>query len=182
MADYKLSIGVHTVKKKYGMAEPEYLIFADLKAAGWNSLDAWAVAFQGQGLHWPKNQLLAEVQKLESLESVQTRIAELQNRRAEKDGISAEELAKETSKEKILTDLVMARKAQKPGSKEWNDLTKMIADYNKIKQDEIQTEDTTVHFYLPVGYPSSHKDCLLFKNGKCTGGMLKSDKCASNDK
>lgn len=168
MADYKLSVAIHNIKKKYGMAEPEYVIFADLKAAGWSSTDAWAVAFHGQGLHWAKNQFLAEIAKLEGLESVQNRIADVQGRKVQKDGLSADELAKETSKEKILTDLVLAKKMQKPGSKEWNDLTKMIADYNKIKQDEIQTEDTTVHYFLPVRYPNSCKECLIAKNGQQT--------------
>lgn len=168
MTDYKLSAAIHKLKKQYGMAEPEYLIFADLKAAGWNSADAWAVAFQGQGLHWSKNQFLAEIKAIENLESVQNRIAEVQGRKIQKDGLSADELAKETSKEKILTDLVLAKKSQKPGTKEWNDLTKMIADYNKIKQDEIQTEDSTIHFYIPVSYPNSCKECLIAKNGKQT--------------
>lgn len=153
---YKLSVAVHKIKKKYGMAQPEYVIYADLRAAGWPQMDAWAVAFRGQGLNWPKNKLLAEVDKLESLESVQTRMAELQGVRAasKKDDLTPEELAKATSKEQILTDLVTARKSMKPGTKEWSELTKMIADYNKIKQDEITTEDTTVHFFLPVRYPN----------------------------
>lgn len=161
--DYKLSVAVHKIKKQYGMAQPEYVAYADLRAAGWSMTDAWLVAFNGQGLQWSKATLQSEMNKLENLESVQSRIKFLKEGRknAAKDGISSEDLAKETSKEKILTDLVLARKNQKPGSKEWNDLTKMIADYNKIKQDEIPTEDTTVHFFLPERFPVSCADCPL---------------------
>lgn len=166
MGEYNFSVHVQTMKKKYGMKQPEYLLYADLRAAGWTNYDAWGVAFQGQGLHWPKNQLDAEIKKLESLESVQTRMAELQGRKAQKAELTPEELAKATSKEQILTDLVTARKAMKPGTKEWSDLTKMIADYNKIKQDEIQTEDSTILYYLPISYPTSCAECLVAKAGK----------------
>lgn len=159
--NYKLSVAVHKTKKKYGMAQPEYLIYADLRAAGWTQADAWAVAFRGLGLNWPKNVFLAEMEKLENLDSVQTRIAELKNQKKEHGELTPEELAKATSKEQILTDLVTARKDMKTGTKEWSELTKMIADYNKIKQDEIQTEDSTVHYYIPVNYPTKCEDCLI---------------------
>lgn len=182
MSEYKLSVAAHKTKMKYGMKEAAYLIYADLRAAGWAKGDAWAVAFQGIGLNWPKNQYLAEIEKLENLESVQTRIAELQGRKHDNGELTPEELAKATSKEQILTDLVIARKSMKPGTKEWFEATTRIADYNKIKQDEIQTEDSVVHFFLPVNYPTSHEDCLLFKNGKCKGGMLKSAKRSSASK
>lgn len=167
MDGYKVSIAIHNLKKKYGMAQPEYLIYADLRAAGWCQSDAWAVAFNGQGMHWGKNVLQAEMDKLENLDSVKERIAELQGRRAQKGDLTPEELARATSKEQILTDLVVARKGMKSGTKEWFEATTRIADYNKIKQDEIQTEDTTVHYYLPVSYPTSCKDCLLNKDKKC---------------
>ena len=48
----------------------------------------------------------------------------------------------------------------------------MIADYTRIKQDDLQVEDTTVHKYLPVNYPTSCADCLLFKNGKADIGKV----------
>lgn len=169
MTDYKLSIAAFNLKKKYGMAEITYLIYADLRAAGWSQYDAWSVAFSGQGLNWPKATLQANIDKLERLESVSSRIAELQGRKVPKDALTAEELAKATSKEQILTDLVIARKNMKPGSKEWTETTKLIADYNKIKQDEIQTEDSTIHYYLPVNYPTSCADCLVGKGKKGKG-------------
>ena len=36
---------------------------------------------------------------------------------------------------------------------------------NKIKQDEIDTDNNTVMYYLPVSYPTRCSDCLLNKNG-----------------
>ena len=41
---------------------------------------------------------------------------------------------------------------------EWADYTKMIGDFAKIKQDELQTEDTTCHFYPSIfGIQTSFK-------------------------
>lgn len=127
--------------------------------------NAWMVAFNGQGTNWTKDMLEKEMNRLESLESVQKRIAEVTGARSsEKEELTPEELAKATSKEKILSDLVIAQRRQKQGSPDWLKTTALIADYNKIKQDDIQVEDTTVHFYLPKNYPTSCKDCLLRKN------------------
>ena len=109
MAQYAFSIAVNNLKKKYGMSDPAYLIYADLRAAGWSQTDAWNVAFQGKGLNWSKAELLKEMNKLETLNSVQSRIADLQGKAQQKDkddDISPEELAKETSKETILRKLV----------------------------------------------------------------------------
>lgn len=166
MEGYNLSVAVHKTSKSYGMKAPEYLIYADLRTAGWSQRDAWMVAFQGKGVTWPKAELEREMNKLEALGSVQKRIAEQQGKKSSSEGLSPEELAKATSKEQILTDLVLARRRVKEGSKEWGDYTKMIGDFTKIKQDELQTEDTTIHFYTPINYPISCHDCLLFQNGK----------------
>lgn len=169
MSDFSLTIAAQNLKKKYKMADPAYLIYADLRACGWAMQDAWSVAFQGKGLNWPKAELLKEMNRLEALDSVQSRIAELQNSRAKTldDGISPDELAKETSKETILRKLVVAEKKTKYGSPDWLKIVSLEADYNKIKQDEIDKENNVVHFYIPARYPTSHKDCLLFLNGQC---------------
>lgn len=173
MEGYTLSVNFLKQAKQLKMASPEYKIYADLRAAGNAMRDSWAIAFQGYGFNWPKETLEREMNKLESLESVQTRIAEVQGKKAKNesaDELSPEELAKATSKEQILTDLVIARRRMKEGTKEWTEQTRLIAEYARIKQDELQTEDSTVHFYLPINYPTGKNDCLLFKNGLCKGG------------
>lgn len=86
--------------------------------------------------------------------------------------LSADDLAKATSKERILSDLLKARALTKPSSKEWIDITAKIADYARIKQDEIKEEDTTIHYFIPVNYPTSCKDCLLHQNGKNTTSKM----------
>ena len=170
---YTLSVAVHKKVKELGMKDPRYYIYASLRGSGMSIRDSWAISFQGYGFNWSKDVLEREMNKLESLESVQKRIAEVQGKKEAnlaEDSVSPEELAKATSKEQILKDLVVVKGKYKPGSKEWTEAVKMIADYNKIKQDEMQTEDTTVHYYIPLSYPRGKEDCLLFKNGLCKGG------------
>lgn len=167
MSEYTLSAYMYKLKKQYNMADISYLIYADLRAAGWGKGDAWSVAFQGQGLNWAKAELIREIEKLEALDSVQARIADVQGSSTPKnDEITAEELAKDTSKEAILRKLVAAEKKAKKGSPEWIKIVALEADYNKIKQDEIDVENNTIHFHLPVNYPTSCKNCLLYKNKK----------------
>lgn len=153
------------------MASPEYKIYADLRAAGNAMRDSWAIAFQGYGFNWPKETLEREMNKLESLESVQKRIAEVQGKKAKNEDaeeLSSEELAKATSKEQILKDLVLAQRKAKYGSPEWLKIVASIADYNKIKQDEIDTENNVVHYYIPLLMPRCCEDCIIFKNGQAT--------------
>ena len=153
----------------YGLKDARYLCYAAMRAAGIGINDAWNLTFQNAGLTWDKNRLKAEQQKLENLEGVQLFISELKKERENKsqiEEISADDLAKATSKEAILSDLLKARKFVKQNSKEWLDMTAKIADYARIKQDEIKEEDTTIHYYLPVNYPKTCKDCLIWQNGK----------------
>lgn len=153
------------------MASPEYKIYADLRAAGNAMRDSWAIAFQGYGFNWPKETLEREMNKLESLESVQKRIAEVQGKKVKNensDELTQEELIKATSKEEILRNLVIAQRKQKFGSPEWQKTTAMIADYSKIKQDEIDTENNVIHYFIPLSVPRCCEDCIIFKNGQAT--------------
>lgn len=156
----------------YGLKDARYLCYAAMRAAGIGINDAWNLTFQNAGLTWDKNRLKAEQQKLESLDGVQKFIEDIKKENegsGETNEISADDLAKATSKEKILSDLLKARALTKPSSKEWIDITAKIADYARIKQDEIKEEDTTIHYYLPVNYPKTCKECLIWQNGKATG-------------
>lgn len=166
---YTLSVDTYKKAKALGMKDPRYYIYASLRGSGMSIRDCWSIAFQGEGLNWDKSFLEGEMNKLEAQESVQKRIAEVQGKKAKNEDaeeLSPEELAKATSKEQILKDLVLAQRKAKYGSPEWLKIVASIADYNKIKQDEIDTESTTCHFYLPVDYPSDCQSCLIFKNGK----------------
>lgn len=166
---YTLSVDTYKKAKSLKMKDPRYYIYASLRGSGMSMRDSWAIAFQGYGFNWPKGELEREMNILESQESVQTRIAEVQGKKAKNensDELTQEELIKATSKEEILRSLVIAQRKQKFGSQEWQKTTAMIADYSKIKQDEIDTENNTVLFYLPVAYPRTCSDCLLFKNGQ----------------
>lgn len=165
---YTLSVDIRKKAKALGMKDVRYYIYASLRGTGLSIRDCWSIAFQGQGLNWDKATLEREMNKLEALESVQKRIAEVQGKRAENasDELTQEELIKATSKEEILRNLVIAQRKQKFGSPEWQKTTAMIADYSKIKQDEIDTENNVIHYYLPLSLPRTCSECILFKNGQ----------------
>ena len=168
---YTLSVDIYKKVKSLKMKDPRYYIYASLRGSGMSIRDSWAVAFQGEGFNWPKDTLEREMNKLESLESVQTRIAEVQGKKAKNensDELTQEELIKATSKEEILRNLVIAQRKQKFGSPEWQKTTAMIADYSKIKQDEIDTENNVIHYYIPLSMPRCCEDCIIFKNGQAT--------------
>ena len=168
---YTLSVDTYKKAKALGMKDPRYYIYASLRGSGMTMRDCWAIAFQGEGFNWPKDTLEREMNKLEALESVQTRIAEVQGKKAKNenaDELTQEELIKATSKEEILRNLVIAQRKQKFGSPEWQKTTAMIADYSKIKQDEIDTENNVVHYYIPLSMPRWCEDCIIFKNGQAT--------------
>lgn len=168
---YTLSVDTYKKAKALKMKDPRYYIYASLRGSGMPIRDSWAIAFQGEGLNWPKGELEREMNILESQESVQNRIAEVQGKKAKNensDELTQEELIKATSKEEILRNLVIAQRKQKFGSPEWQKTTAMIADYSKIKQDEIDTENNVVHYYIPLSMPRCCEDCIIFKNGQAT--------------
>lgn len=168
---YTLSVDTYKKAKALGMKDPRYYIYASLRGSGMPMRDCWAISFQGEGFNWTKDVLEREMNKLESLESVQKRIAEVQGKKAKNenaDELTQEELIKATSKEEILRNLVIAQRKQKFGSPEWQKTTAMIADYSKIKQDEIDTENNVVHYYIPLSMPRCCEDCIIFKNGQAT--------------
>ena len=168
---YTLSVDTYKKAKALKKKAPRYYIYASLRGSGMPMRDCWAIAFQGEGFNWPKDVLEREMNILESQESVQKRIAEVQGRKAKNenaDELTQEELIKATSKEEILRNLVIAQRKQKFGSPEWQKTTAMIADYSKIKQDEIDTENNVVHYYIPLSMPRCCEDCIIFKNGQAT--------------
>ena len=166
---YTLSVDTYKKAKALGMKDSRYYIYASLRGSGMSARDSWAIAFQGEGFNWPKDTLEREMNILESQESVQKRIAEVQGKKAKNENseeLTAEELAKATSKEQILKDLVLAQRKAKYGSPEWLKIVVSIADYNKIKQEEIDTESSVIHYYLPLSLPRTCSECILFKNGQ----------------
>ena len=168
---YTLSVDTYKKAKALGMKDPRYYIYASLRGSGMPMRDCWAISFQGEGFNWTKDVLEREMNKLESLDSVQKRIAEVQGKKAKNENseeLTQEELIKATSKEEILRNLVIAQRKQKFGSPEWQKTTAMIADYSKIKQDEIDTESNVVHYYIPLSMPRCCEDCIIFKNGQAT--------------
>lgn len=120
--------------------------------------------------------LKAEVDKLVENENVQNRIDETKSvlSQRQKDAIknagnkAANEVVEAAmSKEGMLYELQTAKNEKVKGSKEWIEINKMIIDVTRMKQDDVQTENNTIHHYLPVHYPTGCQDCLYSRCNSC---------------
>lgn len=154
---------------------PEALAFADLCSLGWEPTDAYIVAFR-KGATWIKRVLKEEVEKLLKSAPVQDRIAENKNVLSERQKEAVKQTSKKErgsvvdtamSKEQMLYDLQVAKADLTPGTKEWIDVNKMIIDVTRMKQDEVVGEESTIHHYLPVHYPTGCQDCLFQRCNTC---------------
>lgn len=145
--------------------QPDELAFADLVSAGWDKTDAFFTAFH-TGETWTKQALADTIRKLSAREGVKRRIKEIRNPKTKVTADVSDDsdnLLNEISKEAMLKDLAKARKKMTFGSKEWLDTNKMIADITRMKQEEVKTEDNTVHYFIPL---TCHKCSLYINNRK----------------
>lgn len=158
------SASLRKVMEKTGIGSVEELIYADLRRMGWEKSDAFYAAF---GRIYRSYSMAQQRKLMNEYESMPSIVARMNGKGEMGSGtMPLDELAKQTSKEKILSDLLVARTRYKSGTKEWTDLTKAIADYAKIKQDDIKTDERPIRYYLPVHYPTKCKDCLVYLNKK----------------
>lgn len=147
--------------------QPDELAFADLIAAGWDKTDAYFTALR-MGDTWTKQAVDRAVRELCARNGVKKRIKDLRypntevKPEPEDEDVTSENVMNKVSKEQMLLDLATARSKMKFGSKEWLDTNKMIADITRMKQEEIKTEDNTVHYYLPI----TCKKCSLYIESK----------------
>lgn len=154
------SSAIRSVLEKTKIETVEDLVYADLRRAGWNKSDAFYAAYWHIYSGYTMIQQNRMMKAIEDNPNIKARINDAGGK------MSKAELSSETSKEKVLTDLVLAKRRTREGSKEWIDLTKMIADYTKIKQDDIKTDDTPIRYYLPVKYPRRCDECLIYQQKK----------------
>jgi len=155
--------------------KPQELAFADLVAVGWEPEDAWAAAIR-EGITWTKTARAKAISELSEDERVKNRVdsvrAVLRKNQVEalrnvtnkerKDVVS-----EAMSKENMLYDLQTALTKMSIGSKEWLDTKKMIIDVTRMKQDEVKDDESTVHYFLPVQYPTGCQDCLYCRCDTC---------------
>lgn len=151
------------IMKDTGIGSVEEIVYADLRKAGWTQADAFYAAFWHLYSNLRPIDQKRIMTKLENNDAIKKRMGDVKK---SDDIMPLGDLAKETSKEKILSDLLVARKQARSGTKEWNDLTKMIADYAKIKQDDIKMTEQPIKYFIPVHYPKTCKDCLIYQNGR----------------
>lgn len=142
--------------RKYKLT-PETLTLCDLILHGWNEMDAFRVCgLFDQSLSDSAN--ATELARLRSTKPISDYLAlkrwqSGEDRIPQSEGgtyISDEEIAQQTSKQEQIRKLVAAQKEYSPGSKEWLDMAKLIADLTQAKKEEIITDEDIVHYYLPL--------------------------------
>lgn len=157
--------------KSYDLSVNE-LAFADLIAAGWDTADAFFFAIQ-EGETWTMAAVEKAAREILARTTVKKRIRELRKgdlnemaketiKGKEQPQMNDDDVMKQLSKENMLRDLFIARKKMVAGSKDWLETNKMIADITRMKQEEVKTEDNTVHFYLPL----TCNKCSLYQKSK----------------
>lgn len=124
----------------------QQLAFADLVAAGWSEQDAFLAAFNA--ILWDASLVKRKIKSVSALDGVKKRIRFTQGKLSSTAFSGKIDLSK-ASKEQILRELLEAKEGLEPGTKEWLDINKQIIEVNQLKKDEVKTEDTTVHIYLP---------------------------------
>jgi hypothetical protein len=154
--------------------------FADLLAIGWKDRDAYIVTNLYNPIYSPErnwadmNRLLTEDKKF--TDYYHTREKQLRRKpgsggnhqpsTAGTTGTTADTPPADTlsniSKEAQLKELIQAKALQTIGSREWIDISKMIADITGVKKEETPTEDNTIHYYLPL----SCNNCSLYMAAK----------------
>lgn len=161
---------VRQTANRYKLSDKE-LAMADLISCGWDDEDAYAITVATGFATWTKSAIKAEIARIKTLQGFVKRLEDNdkgmpketpqkpQNAPIVDDEKELIKLA--SSKEQMLLDLQKALNGMIPGTKEWMDIKKMIIDVTRMKQDEVQQEDTTIHYFLPVAYPTSCEDCLL---------------------
>lgn len=144
-------------KKKKSKLEPEEMVFADLLLLGWQEQDAYILS----GLHNPLFNIVNNKDDMERLKKRKEFGQYYEQRKLaiqglfgstgeESDHMTDAELAVAMSKDTQLKALFRARDKYVEGTKEWNDVQKMIIDVSQVKKDEIVEEEEKVHYYLPL--------------------------------
>lgn len=145
--------------KKYGLTIQQ-MVYGTLVRAGWNKADAYMSAF-GESVTVSKEWVAEQVSSLDKDDNVNSFInEEINGKKAAKK--EEKDLLQSLTKEETLLELARARNACTVGSKEWLDINKQIIEVNQLKKEELKTEDTTIHYFLPLQCSS----CPLYMSNK----------------
>ena len=139
--------------REYGLS-PNELAFIDLYFSGFDKRDAFIIAMN-MGATWTDDAVERSANEIIRRDEAKHRLKDLRNPSTaqtyvDEQDISDKEIMDALSKDNMLKDLYFARTKTKRGSKEWLDINKMIADITRMKQEEVKSEDNTIHFYLPL--------------------------------
>lgn len=154
--------------KKYNVS-PQEKCFADLMAMGWKDTDAYLMSglynmvYSKEANIKDMNRLLVDDVEFKNYWALARKRASRPAKEEEEENI---DMQTELSKENQLRELLIAKKKLTVGAADWLKIVQTIADITQAKKDEIQTEDTTIHYYLPL----SCNMCELYKKAQKKAG------------
>lgn len=164
--DIEVSAARQKICRKYKL-NPDELCFAELIAQEWTPDDAWAVAMR-IGVTWTKTARKNEIDKLLNKPGVLDFLRD-------KEGVpmpNVDTLAPDESeslykrainKESKIIEL-QKKLEDTNDPKMWLAINQQIIDVTRMKQEEVKKDDNTIHYYIPVNYPTSCKNCLVKLN------------------
>lgn len=163
-SDYIYDKSTEKLAKEYNLT-PDELAIVDLVSCGWTRKEAFKLVYR-VGESWSPQALRDALNELFNKEGAKMRRKE--NSKEVPVPVTEERttdanILESVSKENTLRDLIKAREKMVSGSKDWIEITKMIADITRMKQDEVKTEDNTITFYLPV---TCHRCPMYMENVK----------------
>lgn len=165
---FSLSITKEAQKSRLKVQE---MACATMIACGWKDSDAYIAS----GLFNPLFSDLTNTKNMHELTNDNIRFREYVNtikkkvsaEKADEANVRISEMSDERmqdslSKENQLRELMSAKAQAVFGSKEWLDITKMIADITQVKKDKDADDDSTIHMYANL----TCKTCALYEEAK----------------
>lgn len=158
--DYTRSFKTETKKEKLDIQERA---MADLMNSGWKEQDAYVMCF-GSGPAYSDDWHKKRIRSIVDREVFAKYCSKAS---AKKDAAIDEELkndedVKLMSKEEVMTELLVIAKRMSPTDPRRADIMMKYADLNQMKKETTESDDRTVHTYLPL----TCKNCPLYIKAK----------------
>lgn len=160
--------------KSYGLTVNERAM-ADLIAMGWKDIDAFLMTNgvnPAYSAAWHKKRV-AEITRKEVFKDYMEKIRVVKKKNDEEvEKAMTEEMM---TKEEVATELMRTARSLSVKDPKRADVLMKYADLTQMKKAEEQTEDKTIHFYMPL----TCKQCMLWSKHKAE--MRKKNKMAGGE-
>lgn len=151
------SRGIKTKLKNLGL-EAQEKAMADLCALGWKPQDAFIIcygsnpAYSDEYLRGKIKEIIGGLNYASYLEKIEKKLS---RKTSEEEGAG---VVKMLDKEQVATEMLESAFALPKNDPKRVDILMKYADLQRMKQEEMEKEDTTIHYYLPL----TCSECALY--------------------